>query len=678
MNKNILKITTIFFLCCFVRVQSQHTTLEGIHLMPWPKEIEKNTNKITISKDFTVSYNKPSERLLKASTKFIRNITNTTGVFVTNGFPIADTKDTTVRITFDTVAELGLQADESYTLSVEDAKVLITAKTDLGAIHALQSVLQLVRFDKNSFYIQGVVIKDEPRFVWRGLMIDVSRHFHPIEVLKRNLDAMSFMKMNVFHWHLSDDQGYRIQSDVFPKLHEAASDGLFYTHSQIKEIVSYANNLGIRVVPEIDVPGHATAILTAYPELGSKEGYTYEIERNSGVFHPTLNPINPKVYDFLDTLFGEIAPLFPDAYFHIGGDENAGKHWDQNKEIQKFMKNEGIENNHELQTYFNIKLQRILSKYGKKLMGWDEIMTKNMPKTAVIHSWRGVNEGFEKGTLIKAVKEGYNAVLSNDYYIDRLQSVNHHYLYDPTGGQSLTSEEKKRVLGGEVTMWSELVTPLTIDSRIWPRTAAIAERFWSPEAVTDIASMRIRLESISMQLEEFGITHLKNRDVILRNITKSADISSLLLLTKIYEPLKIYTRNKGGTEYQTFSPFTLFADACSSDASDAYVFNQLADSYANTPNEETKERLLQYFNSWINGYQNFSDISKNPLISDIAAHYKTLHQLSVLYVQMLSNGSISSKKIAQVQDYLDVLKKPLVDTELVIIPGLEHLINTVK
>nr|WP_233188672.1 beta-N-acetylhexosaminidase [Tenacibaculum sp. SG-28] len=327
MNTNILKILTVFFVCFFVKLQGQDTTLEGLNLMPWPKEIVKNNNKVTIANDFTVTYNKSSERLLKASTKFIRNISNSTGVFLTNGFPIAYTKDATVRITFDTVAELGLQVDESYTLSVENSKVLITAKTDLGAMHALQTLLQLVSFDKNSFYIPGVAIKDNPRFVWRGLMIDVSRHFHPIDVLKRNLDAMSFMKMNVFHWHLSDDQGYRVQSDVFPKLHEAASDGLFYTHDQIKEVVAYANNLGIRVVPEIDVPGHATAILTAYPELGSKAGYTYNIERNSGIFHPTLNPINPKVYDFLDTLFGELAPLFPDAYFHIGGDENAGKHW---------------------------------------------------------------------------------------------------------------------------------------------------------------------------------------------------------------------------------------------------------------------------------------------------------------------------------------------------------------
>nr|WP_233188671.1 family 20 glycosylhydrolase [Tenacibaculum sp. SG-28] len=351
---------------------------------------------------------------------------------------------------------------------------------------------------------------------------------------------------------------------------------------------------------------------------------------------------------------------------------------DQNKEIQKFMKKEGIENNHELQTYFNIKLQKILSKYGKKLMGWDEIMTKNMPKTAVIHSWRGVNEGFEKGTLIKAVKEGYNAVLSNDYYIDRMQSVNHHYLYDPTGGESLTSEEKKRVLGGEVTMWSELVTPLTIDSRIWPRTAAIAERFWSPEEVIDIASMRIRLEPISMQLEEFGITHYRNRDVILRNIAKSGDISSLLLLTKIYEPLKIYTRNKGGTEYQTFSPFTLFADACSSDASDAYLFNKLAETFTTAPNKETKEKLLQYFNAWINGYQNFSAIPQNPIVSNITEHYKTLEQLSLLYVEMLSKGTISTKNVQQVEAYLDVLKEPLVDTELVIVPGLERLIAKAK
>ncbi|EDO26761.1 predicted protein, partial [Nematostella vectensis] len=329
-------------------------------------------------------------------------------------------------------------------------------------------------------------ISDTPRFLWRGLLIDAARHFQPVDVIKRNLEALAAVKMNVFHWHLTDDQGFRIESKVYPKLHELASDGLYYTQHQIKDVVKYAARLGIRVIPEIDVPGHATAILTAYPELGSKDKYTYTLQRNAGIFDPTLNPTIDKTYEFLENLFAEVTSLFPDEYFHIGGDENEGKHWSENKKMTAFKKKHNLKTNHDLQTYFNIKLEKILSKFGKKLMGWDEIMTKNMPTTAVIHSWRGTTEGLKESTLIEAAKKGYQSVLSNGYYIDRMQSVVHHYKVDPIGNAKLTPAQRARVLGGEATMWGELVTPLTIDSRIWPRTAAIAERFWSPKNITDI------------------------------------------------------------------------------------------------------------------------------------------------------------------------------------------------
>ena len=192
--------------------------------------------------------------------------------------------------------------------------------------------------ERHSYRYQRTASLAAPVFARLGVCRDHSRHFHPVAVIKRNLDAMAEVKMNVFHWHLSDDQGFRVASSVFPKLHESASDGLFYTHSQIQEVVAHANKLGIRVIPEIDVPGHATAILAAYPELGSKKDYEYKIERFSGVFDPTLDPTNPKVYEFLDKLFAEITPLFPDEYVHIGGDENEGKHWDANPSIEKFKK----------------------------------------------------------------------------------------------------------------------------------------------------------------------------------------------------------------------------------------------------------------------------------------------------------------------------------------------------
>ena len=350
-------------------------------------------------------------------------------------------------------------------------------------------------------------------------------------------------------------------------MHEQASDGLYYTQQEIKDLVKYADDLGIRVVPEFDVPGHGTAFLTAFPELGSKEGMTYEVERYAGIFDPTLDPTNDETYIFLDKLFKEVAPLFPDTYFHIGGDENEGKHWDENENIQQFMKDHNLKDNHELQTYFNIKLEKILANYGKTLMGWEEIMTENMPKSALIHSWRGVNEGLEPGeSLVKAVQNGYQTILSNGYYIDLLLSVESHYLVDPMPAVELSSEEQARILGGEATMWSELVTPLTIDTRVWPRTAAIAERFWSAQNVRDVDNMFLRLNTMSQFLELIGIQHIKTRNYLFRNISNYQDTHALRTLSDISEPFKIYSRNAGGTQYKTYSPFTLFADACVVDA----------------------------------------------------------------------------------------------------------------
>ncbi|WP_440882000.1 beta-N-acetylhexosaminidase [Tenacibaculum sp. C7A-26P2] len=670
-------IVGLLFLSLSMR--GQHQLANKYDLMPWPQQIKANENTVHITKDFIISIHKKEGRVYEYATNIIRRISNRTGVFINEGFPIVNSKKATVQVTFKEMSELKLRSDESYKLRVKKDVVEVLANTDIGALRGLETLMQLIDYNDTAFFFKGVEIEDYPRFDWRGLMIDVSRHFHPIEVLKRNIDAMASMKMNVFHWHLSDDQGFRVESSHYPRLHELGSDGFFYTKNQIKDLVTYADKRGIRVVPEIDVPGHATAILTAYPELSSKKDFTYEIERFSGIFNPTLNPIEPEVYVFLDSLFAEIAPLFPDEYFHIGGDENEGIHWDENKNIQKFKLEKGLKNNHELQTYFNVKLQKILKKYGKKLMGWDEIMTDGMPKSAIIHSWRGINEGFKEGTLVEAVKKGYQAVLSNDYYIDRVQSVDHHYLFDPVGDSFLTSEEKSRVLGGEVTMWSELVTPLTIDSRIWPRTAAIAERFWSPKKVKNLENMRKRLSKVSFQLEELGLKHYSFREQILRNISKSEEIESLKILTSIYEPLKIYTRNKGGTEYKTFSPFTLFADACTADASMVHSFQLLVDSYIKQPNMIKNTELQSYFAAWRDGYLKFKTLKKNPILNELEIHYYHLNKLSTICLEILQEKTEVTKLMLQdLEESIQELEKPLVDTELAAMPSIQKFFNSIK
>jgi len=670
------RVLTIIMLSLFnyYYFYSQSSLIEKYNLMPWPQEINENSASFNIDEQLTIhiSGEDAKQRVHNNAVQFLRRLANRTGIFIDSGFPI-ENKNASININFDAVSKLTTESDESYSLDIKKSRISINAKTDVGALRGLETLLQLVHFNKSNYYFEGVSVNDSPRFVWRGLMIDAARHFQPVDVIKRNLDAMASVKMNVFHWHLTDDQGFRVESKVFPRLQEVAADGLFYTQEQIKDVVKYASNLGIRVVPEFDVPGHASAILAAYPELGSKEDYNYNVERFSGVFNPTLNPSKEVTYLFLETLFREITPLFPDEYFHIGGDENEGKHWDGNEEIQEFKKKHNLKTNHDLQTFFNIKLDKVLKKLDKKLMGWDEILTPSTPTTAVIHSWRGKHEGLKQSTLIKAAKKGYQTVLSAGFYIDRVLSVDNHYNIDPIGNAVLTKDERKRILGAETTMWSELVTPLTIDSRIWPRTAAIAERFWSSKEVNDLDNMKKRLKVINFQLEELGITHIKNRDLILRNIANHKSIDALKTLSNICEPLKVYSRNKGGTEYKTFSPFTLFADACVPDAEDAVVFKKTVTLFLKSKDKNNLHNILTYLKKWSDNDAEFEKINQNPITNSLASLSKNVSQISKLLFDAFQNKKYTNEDLKNANTLLKKLKEPCQDIELVVVEPLNQL-----
>jgi hexosaminidase len=510
-------------------------------------------------------------------------------------------------------------------------------------------------------------------------------------VIKRNLDAMAAMKMNVFHWHLVDDQGWRIEMKKHPKFTQLASDGDFYTQEEIKNIVKYADERGIMVVPEIDVPGHASAILTAYPEIGSKVIHlnsqenkiqktavisNYAIERNAGIFTPTLDPSNPKTYQLLSEIFDEVCPLFSGNYFHIGGDENEGKDWDTNPKIQEFMKKNALANNHELQTYFTMQLIPMLKKHHKELMGWEEIMTKNLSKDAIIHSWKGPNEGVSSGkSLITAAKNGYKTVLSNGFYIDLMQSVADHYSNDPLPKTTVLSDaEKARILGGEAVMWSELVTPTTIDSRIWPRTAAIAERLWSNEDITDLNSLRKRLKTISFRLEELGITHLRNKEVILRNISNNQNTVALNDFSNVCEPLKIYSRNTDGTEYKTYSPFTLFADACTADANDAIAFETAVNNYIENKNPENQSSVTYFLKKWIDTNTKLIELSNNaPLIQPILPLSKSLSEVSQQLLLLIEKKQLINPIL--LNDLLEHCNsKNNADVELAVYKSLKKLL----
>ena len=530
-------------------------------LMPVPANVNWRSGRLPLTKDFVIAFTgQTDDRLRNYAFRAMRRLEGRTVLELSREFssnPQIAGLVIETRSTGNAIPKLG--DDESYTLDVSDRQAHLTAATTVGAMRGIETFLQLLEGDKDGFYFPAVTIADQPRFPWRGLMMDSGRHFQPVEVIKRNLDAMAAVKLNVLHWHLTEDQGFRVESKKLPELYRMGSDGLFYSQDQIRDIIQYAADRGIRVVPEFDMPGHATSWLVSHPEIASGPG-PYKIERQPGIFDPTMDPTNEKTYKLLKVFFAEMAGLFPDAYMHIGGDENEGKQWNANPQIQAFMKEKGIKSNHELQTYFNKRILPMLQKDGKIMMGWDEIFQPDLPKDVVIQSWRG------QKALAEAAKQGFQGILSNGYYIDLMYPASDHYVVDPLpAGSGLTPEEQKRVLGGEATMWSEWVSPETIDSRIWPRTAAIAERLWSPQSVKDIDDMYRRLAITNRRLEELGMTQIKNQPMMLRRLARGGDIAPLQTLVSIIEPVKEYRRYQ--VRPQTMlSPLTGLIDAAQADA----------------------------------------------------------------------------------------------------------------
>jgi hexosaminidase len=344
-------------------------------------------------------------------------------------------------------------------------------------------------------------------------------------------------------------------------------------------LIAYARDRGIRVVPEFDVPGHSTAWFVGYPELASAPG-PYEIERRWGIFDPAFDPTNEKTYKFLDQLFDEMAKLFPDHFFHVGGDEVNGKQWDANPKIQEFMKAHNLKSNQELQSYFNKRLEPIVAKHGKSMVGWDEVLDPALPKDIVIQSWRGPD------ALAAAAKLGFRGILSNGYYLDLGWTAARHYAVDPLSGAAanLSPEEQARILGGESCMWSEYVDAENIDSRIWPRNAAIAERLWSPQGTTDMGSMYVRMEAESQRLDWLGLTHRSYYREMLQRIAgpgaNPEQFAALKTLADVVEPVKDYTREETATaEPTSATPLNRVVDAVPLESAPARHFGELVDSF---------------------------------------------------------------------------------------------------
>src|ERR1700733_12950612 len=556
--------------------------------MPWPASIHTTPGSVDINAGFTMvlaGLGSSDPRIKAAAQRTLERLARQTGLPI----PTRIDRPLATRVTMSVVVERRdhkepqrLGDDESYSLQVTGDRIQLSADGPLGALRGLETFLQLVQQNRSpappGFSIPFVDIRDQPRFPWRGLSLDVSRHFIPVDEVERTIDGLAAVKLNVLHWHLSDDQGFRVESRKYPRLQEMGSDGLFYTQAEIRQVVTYARDRGVRIVPEFDIPGHSTSWLPGYPSLASGPG-PWNIVHDFGDPSGVIDPTKESTYKFLDGFIGEMVKLFPDEYFHIGGDEVSAKAWTTEPHIRDFMKSHQIPNAACLQALFNKRVEKILAHYGKRMAGWDEILQPDLPKNILIQSWRG-----EK-SLAAAAREGYSGILSAGYYLDLMQPASQHYAVDPLHGEAadLTPEQKKLILGGEAAMWEELATAENLDSRLWPRLAAIAERFWSPESVSDVGSMYDRLENVDFWLEWLGLTQRSNLELMLRRLAgPDTDLTPLHVFASALEPVKGYERHRN--HYGASSAFNRLVDAIPPESDAAREFRNAVDRYLATPN----------------------------------------------------------------------------------------------
>ena len=646
-------------------------------LMPVPASLEFRPGRLAIDSAFAVAIpGYRDDRLDRAVERAMVRLARQTGISLTSR-PGRESAGAQLVIQADGPGQ-AVQTpdeDESYTLEVTADRASLHAPTVVGVIRGLETLLQLVDGDDGGFFLPGVVIADRPRFPWRGLLIDVGRHFEPVEVIQRNLDAMAAVKLNVFHWHLSDDQGFRVESRKYPLLQRLGSDGLYYTQDQIRGIVAYARDRGIRVVPEFDMPGHSSSWFVGYPQYASAPG-PYAIERRFGVFDPTFDPTRDEVYGFIDGFIGEMAQLFPDPYWHVGGDEVTGRPWRASPRIQQFMRQHSLADPDALQGYFNQRLLGILTRHGKRMVGWDEILHPGLPQNAVIQSWRGA------ASMAKAARDGYNTILSSGFYLDHLRPAEFHYAVDPLPADAGLSEaEAAHVLGGEACMWAEHVWQETIDSRIWPRLAAIAERLWSPREVNDVDDMYRRLAAMSVRLEALGLTHRTSGDRLLRRLAGGGDIVPLQVLLQAAVPVFFWRR--GSIQKTTqLTPLTRLVDAARPDSPLRRELTRMAGAWlASGPGYEAgREQLAGLFASWSDAAAAIDALAATePLVRDAEPAAGTLARLGQTGLQAmtyLEHGTPPPAEwVTAAKALLEAADKPLGLLRVEVGPGIRLLVE---
>ena len=534
-SKNYTKIISILFIILLMSTNKQNNEIFP-GLVPAPIHIEFADGELRLGDALGLDYN-PKDKNLKNIIRITKSELSRIGYSVTDSG--SDEAHTRLSINIDHNIT---QTPESYNLKIAPQGIDISGSDYAGVFYGLQTLVQILETTKinNSPAVTSVLIEDRPRFRWRGMLLDVARHMFPADFIKRYIDIIAAHKMNVFHWHLTEDQGWRMPIKKYPKLRDIAAwrketlvghyrdkphqfDGKpyggFYTEEEIKDIIDYASDRSVTIVPEIEMPGHATAALSAYPQL-SCTGGPHEAETVWGVHKEVYCAGNEETFDFLENVLEEVSQLFPGPYIHIGGDECPKTRWAECEKCQKRIADEGLKDEHELQSYFIKRIEKILEKFGKRLIGWDEILEGGLAPNAVVHSWRGMDGGIE------AANAGHEVIMSptTHVYFDYYQSEDRKneplaiggylplskvYEFEPVPDK-IDSDKRHLILGGQANLWTEYIpTAKQAEYMLLPRVCALAEAVWSPKNKKDYAGFINRLGDHLKRLDRKNLNYRK-------------------------------------------------------------------------------------------------------------------------------------------------------------------------
>lgn len=522
MKQNLASLFLLLFFAINISAQD-------VAIIPKPAELSIQKGSFVLDQNCTLQFD--------ASNKEIANIAGFFNAYLNEmyGFKLGEnTEGKSIQLVLMSRLNLG---KEGYLLKVKNNNIVITAAAPNGLFYGIQSLKQLLPLDvtNGKLEVQAIDIKDQPRFAWRGNMLDVGRHFFPVSFLKKYIDILAMYKINTFHWHLTEDQGWRLEIKKYPLLTEISCwrnetvighntpeyDGIgyggFYTQDQAREIVKYAAERYITVIPEIEMPGHSVAALTAYPNLGCTGG-PYEVKKNWGVCKDVYCAGKDETFVFLKDVLDEVMDIFPSKFIHIGGDECPKDAWEKCPDCQKRISENNLKNEHELQSWFITQMDHYLTSKGRRLVGWDEILEGGLAPQATVMSWRGVKGGIE------AARQKHDVVMSpnSHMYIDHYQSQNKEeeplaiggflpvekvYSYEPVP-EELSTDEAAHILGVQTNLWTEYISNIKkAEYMLLPRLEAEAEVAWTPKNKKDFADFEKRLNIDYKRLDKMGINY---------------------------------------------------------------------------------------------------------------------------------------------------------------------------